>query len=122
MTTTQRARVDADAGRLEVAVQGLDSSIAIFGDLGARWELADAIAERGITKRDMGLLDEAEEDLQQAIRLSEELGERQLASWTWRALARVSEKRGDQAEAAERSKRADLAAERFRGSGPSRPA
>ena len=48
--------------------------------------------------------------------MSEELGERQLASWTWRALARVSEKRGDQAEAAERFKLADQAHERFWGS------
>jgi len=120
VTTTQRARVDADAGRFETAIQLLDAAIATFGDLGARWELADATAERGITKRDMGLLDEAEEDLQHAIRLSEELGERQLASWTWRALARVSEKRGDQAEAAERSKLADQADERFRGSGAAR--
>ncbi len=104
VTTTQRARVDADMGRFDDAIRQLDVAVGIFGDLGARWELADATAERGITKREMGLLDEAEEDLGRAIRLSEELGERQLASWTWRALARVSEKRGDQ----------DLAAERFR--------
>ena len=57
----------------------------------------------------MGLLDEAEEDLTRAIRLSEELGERQLAGWTWRALARVSEKRGDQAQATERFRLADQA-------------
>jgi class 3 adenylate cyclase/tetratricopeptide (TPR) repeat protein len=119
VTTTQRARVDADAGRYETAVQGLDAAIATFGDLGARWELADATGERGVTKREMGMLDEAEEDLQLAIRMSEELGERQLASWTWRALARVSEKRGDQAEAAERFKLADQAHERFWGSAPS---
>jgi len=104
VTTTQRARVDADMGRFDDAIRQLDVSVGIFGDLGARWELADAMAERGITKREMGLLDEAEEDLGRAIKLSEELGERQLASWTWRALARVSEKRGDE----------DLAAERFR--------
>jgi tetratricopeptide (TPR) repeat protein len=120
VTTTQRARLDEDAGRYDTAIEGLDAAIATFGDLGARWELADAIAERGITKREMGLLDEAEEDLQRAIRLSEELGERQLASWTWRALARVSEKRGDQAEAAERSKLASQADERFWGSSATR--
>jgi tetratricopeptide (TPR) repeat protein len=109
VTTTQRARVDADAGRYEDAVRQLDTAVGIFGDLGARWELADATAERGITKREMGMLDDAEEDLSRAIRLSEELGERQLASWTWRALARVSEKRGDDAEAAERLRRAEQA-------------
>jgi class 3 adenylate cyclase/tetratricopeptide (TPR) repeat protein len=109
VTTTQRARVDADLGRYEQAVAQLDAAVTTFGDLGARWELADAIAERGITKREMGLLDEAEEDLSRAIRISEELGERQLASWTWRALARVSEKRGDEPQAAERHKLAQQA-------------
>ena len=76
-----------------------------FEDLGARWELGDATAERGIAKRELGRLDEAEEDLRKAIRISEELGERQLASWTWRALARVSERRGDEAEAEQRLRR-----------------
>src|SRR4051794_8621994 len=112
VTTTQRARVDADSGRFEEAIPLLDGAIAVFGDLGARWELADAMAERGITKYEMGLLDEAEEDLQRAIRLSQELGERQLAGWMWRALARVSKKRGDQAQAAERFRLAEQADER----------
>ena len=119
VTTTQRARVESDAGRFEDAVPMLDAAIGTFADLGARWEYADAMAERGITKREMGLLDEAEEDLSRAIRLSEELGERQLAGWTWRALARVSEKRGDQAQAAERFKLADQAEARFRAAEPS---
>jgi class 3 adenylate cyclase/tetratricopeptide (TPR) repeat protein len=109
VTTTQRARVDADLGRNDDALRQLDTAVGIFGDLGARWELADAMAERGIIKREMGLLDEAEDDLGRAIRLSEDLGERQLASWTWRALARVSEKRGDEAETAERLRRAEQA-------------
>ena len=60
-------------------------------------------------KREMGLLDEAEEDLGRAIEISEELGERQLAGWTWRNLARVSERRGDAELAAERWRRADEA-------------
>jgi len=112
VTTTQRARVDADSGRFDEAIPLLDGAIAVFGDLGARWELADAMAERGVTKHEMGLLDEAEEDLQRALRLSQELGERQLAGWMWRALARVSKKRGDQAQAAERFRLADQADER----------
>ena len=97
---------------VERSLRVLDGAIAVFGDLGARWELADAMAERGVTKHEMGLLDEAEEDLQRAIRLSQELGERQLAGWMWRALARVSKKRGDQAQAAERFRLADQADER----------
>ena len=62
-------------------------------------------AARGIAKRELGRLDEAEEDLRFAIRIAEELGDRQLPGWTWRALARVSELRGNQAEAEERHRR-----------------
>jgi hypothetical protein len=38
-----------------------------------------------------------------------ELGDRQLPVWTWRALARVSELRGDTAEAEERRQRSHQA-------------
>jgi tetratricopeptide (TPR) repeat protein len=114
ITTVQRARVLEELGRVEDSLPCFDDAIAIFQDLGARWELGDATAERGIVKRELGRLEEAEQDLQSAIRISEELGERQLASWTWRALARVSERRGDQTEAAERYRRSEEAEERFR--------
>jgi tetratricopeptide (TPR) repeat protein len=114
MTTVQRARILEDMGRLEESVRCFDRAVATFEDLGAKWELGDATAERGIAKRELGRLDEAEEDLQKAIRISEELGERQLASWTWRALARVSERRGDRAEAEERLRRSRDAEAGFR--------
>jgi tetratricopeptide (TPR) repeat protein len=71
--------------------------------------MADARAERGISKRELGRLDEAEDDLRYAIRASEELGERQLAGWTWRAFARVAELRGDDAEAEKRYRRSQEA-------------
>jgi class 3 adenylate cyclase/tetratricopeptide (TPR) repeat protein len=112
MTAVQRSRVLEDLGRFEEALPGLDRAIAIFEDLGARWELADATAERGIIRRELGRLDAAEEDLKLAIRFSEELGELQLASWTWRALAKVAERRGDVVEAEERNRRANEARER----------
>jgi len=105
VTAVQKGRVLEDLGRYEEALPWLDRGIAIFADLGARWELADARAERGITKRELGRLDEAEEDLRYAVRASEELGERQLAGWTWRAFARVAELRGDNAEAEKRYRR-----------------
>jgi class 3 adenylate cyclase/tetratricopeptide (TPR) repeat protein len=105
VTAVQKGRVFEDLGRFEESVPWLDRGIAIFADLGARWELADARAERGISKRELGRLDEAEEDLRYAIRASEELGERQLAGWTWRAFARVAELRGDNAEAEKRHRR-----------------
>ena len=52
-----------------------------------------------------GLLDEAEADLKAAIQLAEEIGDRQLPVWTWRALARVADLRGDSATAEERRRR-----------------
>jgi class 3 adenylate cyclase/tetratricopeptide (TPR) repeat protein len=112
MTTVQRARIFEDQERYEDAIAGFDRSIGVFEDLGARWELGDALAERGICKRELGRYDEAEEDLKKATRISEELGERQLASWTWRALAEVSERRGDHAEAERRRRRSREAEER----------
>ncbi len=105
MTAVQRARVYDDLGRREEALPWFDRAIATFADLGARWEQADATAARGICKREMGRLDEAEDDLKSAISAAEELGDRQLPGWTWRALARVSELRGDSAAAAERLRR-----------------
>jgi tetratricopeptide (TPR) repeat protein len=104
-TSVQKARVFDDLGRQEEALPWFDRGIAIFGELGARWELADARAARGIAKREVGRLDEAEEDLRFAIRTAEELGDRQLPGWTWRALAKVAELRGDTAEAEERWRR-----------------
>jgi class 3 adenylate cyclase/tetratricopeptide (TPR) repeat protein len=104
-TYVQKARVFDDLGRREEALPWFDQAIATFAELGARWELADARAARGITRRELGRLDEAEDDLRFAIRIAEELGDRQLPGWTWRALARVSELRGDQGEADERHRR-----------------
>jgi tetratricopeptide (TPR) repeat protein len=105
ITSVQKARVLEGQGRYEESLAYFDRAIGIFSELGARWELADAQAERGIAKRELGRLDEAEDDLRQAIRISEQLGERQLAGWTWRAFARVAERRGDVAAAEERYRR-----------------
>ena len=105
MTSVQKGRVFEDLGRREESLPAFDRGVAIFAELGARWELADALAERGIAKRELGLLDEAEEDLRSAIRTSEELGERQVASWAWRAFAQVAERRGDLGAAEERYRR-----------------
>jgi class 3 adenylate cyclase/tetratricopeptide (TPR) repeat protein len=105
ITSVQRGRVLEDLGRLDEALPCLELGISTFGDLGARWELADATAEHGEVLRELGHLDAAEEDLRRAIRISEELGERQLSGWLWRALARVSERRGDRRETEERLRR-----------------
>ncbi len=111
-TCVQKARSLHDLGRQKEALPWLDRGVAIFTELGARWELADARAARGIAERELGRLDEAEDDLLYAIRVAEDLGDRQLPSWTWRALARVSELRGDHAEADERTRRSRDAASR----------
>jgi tetratricopeptide (TPR) repeat protein len=104
-TSVQKGRVLDDLGRREEALPWFDRGVAIFTELAARWELADARAARGIAKRELGRLDEAEEDLRHAIRIADELGDRQLPGWTWRALAKVAELRGDRAEAEERWRR-----------------
>jgi tetratricopeptide (TPR) repeat protein len=109
MTTVQRSRVLEDLGRFDEALAGFDRAVPVFEELGARWELGDALAERGVSKRELGMLDEAEQDMLAAIRISEELGERQLASWVWKALARISERRGDPAEAERRRRRSSEA-------------
>jgi hypothetical protein len=57
--------------------------------------MADALAERGIAYRDLGLLDEGEEDLRAAIRISTELGEQQIAGWGGRALDRLTQLRAE---------------------------
>jgi tetratricopeptide (TPR) repeat protein len=100
-TSVQKGRVLDDLGRGAEAMPWFDRGVAIFGELGARWEMADARAARGIAKRNQGRLDDAEEDLLAAIRIAEELGDRQLPPWTWRNLARVAELRGDAAAAEE---------------------
>jgi tetratricopeptide (TPR) repeat protein len=68
MATVQRGRILDDQGKFEESIPCFDRAIAVFEDLGARWELGDATAERGIAKRELGRLDEAEEDLRKAIR------------------------------------------------------
>jgi class 3 adenylate cyclase/tetratricopeptide (TPR) repeat protein len=107
VATVQEGRLHEDRGDWEKSLPYFGRGIEIFSDLGARWELGDALAERGIAEREMGRLDEAERDIRQAIAISEELGERQLAGWTWRALAHVSERRGDHVQAEEHRRRAE---------------
>jgi tetratricopeptide (TPR) repeat protein len=100
-TAVQKARALDDLGRGEEALPWFDLGITTFGEVGARWEIADARAARGIAKRNLGRLDEAEEDLRAAVRIAEELGDRQLPPWTLRNLAQVAELRGDKAAAEE---------------------
>ncbi|MGZ8601213.1 MAG: AAA family ATPase [Actinomycetota bacterium] len=108
VATVQEGRLHEERLDFEKSLPYFDRGIEIFTDMGARWELGDALAERGIAERELGRLDDAERDLRRAIAISEELGERQLAGWTWRALAHVSERRGDHEVAEEHRRRAAL--------------
>jgi class 3 adenylate cyclase/tetratricopeptide (TPR) repeat protein len=105
ITCVQRGRVLEDLGRFRDALPCVERGITIFEEFGARWELADATAERGDIRRELGDLDGAEEDLMKAVRITEELGDRQLGGWLWRSLAKVSDRRGNEHEAAERRRR-----------------
>src|SRR4029450_8277330 len=51
MTTVQRGRILDDQSKFEESLPCFDRAIAVFEDLGARWELGDATAERGSAKR-----------------------------------------------------------------------
>jgi class 3 adenylate cyclase/tetratricopeptide (TPR) repeat protein len=107
VATVQEGRLHEERREYEKSLPYFDRGIEIYTELGARWELGDALAERGIAQRELGRLDQAERDIRQAIAISEELGERQLAGWTWRALAHVSERRGDHRSAEEHRRRAE---------------
>jgi class 3 adenylate cyclase len=81
--------------RLEEAMDQADSAIQTFRELGARWELASALGDRGQIRRLLGRLDEAEPDLREAFRLCRDLNERALVSWTASELSRVLVATGD---------------------------
>jgi class 3 adenylate cyclase/tetratricopeptide (TPR) repeat protein len=81
--------------RLEEALEHAEGAIRVFRDLGARWELASALGDRGLIRRLSGKPDQAESDLREAYRLCRELNERALISWTAAELARVLLARGD---------------------------
>ena len=85
--------------RLDEATEHADAAIRTFRELGARWELASAIGDRGTVYRLAGYLEEAERDLREAFRLCRELGERALVTWTVSELARTLVARGDTAGA-----------------------
>jgi class 3 adenylate cyclase/tetratricopeptide (TPR) repeat protein len=67
---------------LDEAFRHMDQAARTFHDLDARWEEASALGDRGSVRRLQGDLDGAERDLRETIRLSRELGERSLMTWT----------------------------------------
>jgi class 3 adenylate cyclase/tetratricopeptide (TPR) repeat protein len=81
--------------RLRIAEEHADASVRTLRELGARWELAGALGERGATRRLRGELETAETDLREAWGLCRDLRERALVSWISAELARTLAMRGD---------------------------
>ena len=81
--------------RLEEALPPIEEAIRIFREIGARWELASALGDRGEIRRLSGGLREAERDFREAFDLCVRLGERSLVGWTAGQLVRVHLAKGD---------------------------
>jgi tetratricopeptide (TPR) repeat protein len=75
--------------RLEDALACSNEAVRIYRDLGARWELASALGDRGTLHRLLDRSEEAERDLREAWALCVELGDRVLIAWTVSELAIV---------------------------------
>jgi tetratricopeptide (TPR) repeat protein len=84
---------------LEDAHRYAEQATRTFHDLGARWEEASAQSDRGAIRRLLGDLDGAEQDLRETIRISRELGERTLPTWTVDRLVLVLVMKGEFAKA-----------------------
>ncbi|HTG47905.1 MAG TPA: AAA family ATPase [Actinomycetota bacterium] len=85
--------------RLDEALEHAEPAVRGLRELGARWELASALGERGTIQRLSGRTEEAEADLREAVVLCRDLRERSLVSWTIAELARTLVARGDPAAA-----------------------
>src|SRR5207302_6324216 len=67
--------------RYEEAFSAVDEAVRIFEDLGARWEHASVLGERGLIRRWRGQFDDAERDLRLALAILEEVNDRSLVTW-----------------------------------------
>ena len=85
--------------RLDEALEHAEAATSTLRELGARWELASALGDRGVIHRLAGRLEEAERDLREAFLLCRDLKERALVTWTAAELARILALRGDTAAA-----------------------
>jgi class 3 adenylate cyclase/tetratricopeptide (TPR) repeat protein len=85
--------------RLDEALAHAELAVGALRELGARWELASALGDRGAIQRLAGRLDGAEADTREAFLLCRDLKERALVTWTAAELARVLAFRGDTAGA-----------------------
>jgi hypothetical protein len=68
--------------RLDQAFPLLDQAVQTFRDLGAKWELASTIGDRGTIHRLSGRPDRALADYKEALALCRQTGEKSLITWT----------------------------------------
>jgi tetratricopeptide (TPR) repeat protein len=73
--------------RLDEALECSNEAVTVYRDLGARWELASALGDRGVLFRLLGRLEDAERDVREALHLCRDLGDRVLVVWTASELA-----------------------------------
>jgi class 3 adenylate cyclase/tetratricopeptide (TPR) repeat protein len=81
--------------RLDESLEHCASAIETYRELGARWELAGAIGDRGVIYRLSGRLEDAEAELREAFALCRGLNERGLVTWTTSELMKIQVLRGD---------------------------
>jgi class 3 adenylate cyclase/tetratricopeptide (TPR) repeat protein len=81
--------------QLDDAIAHADTAVRILRELGARWELASVLGDRGTAHRVAGQFDAAELDLREAFVLCRDLNERALVTWTASELARTLAMAGD---------------------------
>jgi tetratricopeptide (TPR) repeat protein len=81
--------------QLDEALQHADAAVVGLRELGARWELASALADRGTIHRLRGAGEPAEVDLREALVLCRELNDRALIGPTAAELARTLTMGGD---------------------------
>ena len=81
--------------RLDEALAHAELAVGALRELGARWELASALGDRGAIQRLAGRLEGAETDMREAFILCRDLKERALVTWTAAELAKILALRGD---------------------------
>ena len=81
--------------RLDEALGHAELAVGTLRELGARWELASALGDRGAIQRLAGRLESAETDMREAFVLCRDLKERTLVTWTAAELAKILALRGD---------------------------
>jgi class 3 adenylate cyclase/tetratricopeptide (TPR) repeat protein len=81
--------------RLDEALEHCEAAVAAYRELGAKWELAESLGDRGVIHRLAGRLEGAEDDLRQAFAICRDLNDRALVSWTAAELAKIQALRGD---------------------------